>query len=257
MNANDTETVEEASQLVTVTPEPNVRGKMGRPTLYNSKTVTKLVNAVGDGLGLRAACIIAGIAYDTLMTWQREKPELKDKLDRAREQAALKHLNIIKAAAEQGDWRASESFLKLTRPEIFKRPQIQHETNYKTQVNAYMTLPPEEQERLRLQHERIKATTFTPAQRALRDAQEREREREPKRAAAVVIDPAPVAAAMPKEPRPSSQDNAEIIEAEVEPLPEPQQQPQPDSLRAWWERAEPTPTDDEPTGNKNGPPVLR
>ena len=156
MNNNDIETNGISSKDKSVIAQPNAR-RPGPPTKYTPKTVARLVGAVGDGLGLNQACVVASISYGTLMKWQREKPDLAQKLEYAKEKSALKHLNIIKAAAERGDWRASEAFLKLTRPEIYRKAPAEPSQNY-TQINTAITLTPEQQERIWQQRKRILAS---------------------------------------------------------------------------------------------------
>ena len=67
-------------------------------------------------------------------------------------------LRRIKVAAAD-DWRAAEAYLKLTRPEIFKRPpQPQQQNHLHVHGDTKVTLSIERQQEIREQNARIRAT---------------------------------------------------------------------------------------------------
>jgi hypothetical protein len=91
------------------------RGKLGgRPTLYTPETVDKLLANLADGLTIKQACLACSISESTLSDWRERYADLEARLTKAREQARRKALANIKAAGDNGDWRASEAFLRMS-----------------------------------------------------------------------------------------------------------------------------------------------
>ena len=92
---------------------------VGRPTKFNEESVERLCSAIGDGMPIRGACVVAGIGVTTLNEWRERYPHLQERLSDAREHARLKALQAIKAAGER-DWRAWSEWLKLTNPAEYR-----------------------------------------------------------------------------------------------------------------------------------------
>jgi hypothetical protein len=91
------------------------RGRLGgRPTLYTPETVDELLANLADGLTIRQACLACSISESTLSDWRERYADLEAHLTEAREQARRKALANIKAAGDNGDWRASEAFLRMS-----------------------------------------------------------------------------------------------------------------------------------------------
>jgi hypothetical protein len=63
---------------------------------------------------IRQSCIANGVSDQTFRLWRREDPQLCEKLERAREKARFNALELIRKAGEAGDWRAAESYLRLS-----------------------------------------------------------------------------------------------------------------------------------------------
>ena len=95
--------------------------KGGRPSKYQPESVKRLLSAIADGLTLKQSCIATGICENTLANWRERHPELESRLMQARETARQKALATIKAAGENGDWRASAEFLKLSFQSDYRR----------------------------------------------------------------------------------------------------------------------------------------
>jgi predicted Zn-dependent protease len=120
--------------------------KAGRPTKYTPDTVARLLKALADGLTQEQACLASGIGKQTLSDWLERHPELEPRLAEAREQARRKALAGIRAAGEAGDWRALESFLKLS----FQADYRQGGNNINVAAQAGMQLVCDEPTRARL-----------------------------------------------------------------------------------------------------------
>jgi hypothetical protein len=117
--------------------EPNV----GRPTKFNEKTIRRLCEALADGLPIKSACIKAGIGVSTLADWRERYPEVETKLEQARDRFREKALQTIKAAFEDGDWRAAVAALKLVFPEYRESTRI--DVNATAQVAGFVLAEPE------------------------------------------------------------------------------------------------------------------
>jgi hypothetical protein len=158
MNDNKIETDPVDQQNGTIATTTYVRtGKPGHPSKYTPTAVRRLIAAIADGMTNKAACIAANIGVATLRDWRKEHPDLEQRMEEVREKARQKALRRIKAAAEQGGWRADAEWLKLTFPQDYRRSGLQPATQTNNlQVNA-VVLPPEEQERLIEQRRRLLA----------------------------------------------------------------------------------------------------
>jgi hypothetical protein len=124
--------------------------RVGRPTKYNEKTITRLCEALADGMPIRSACVVAGIGVTTLNEWREKYPEIEKRMSRARESYREKALQTIKKAIANDDWRAAVAALKLAFPEYRDKP-----TQVGVQVGVQVVLP--EAERLKLLERRDKA----------------------------------------------------------------------------------------------------
>ena len=101
------------------TPSSNDARQVGRPTKFNDETVERLCAAMGDGMPIRGACVVAGIGVTTLKEWRERYPDLEERIADAREHARLRALQAIKAAGDK-DWRALAEWLKLTHPTDYR-----------------------------------------------------------------------------------------------------------------------------------------
>src|SRR5262249_26948845 len=90
---------------------------VGRPSKYNERTMARLYAALADGLPIKSACVKAGIGVSTLSEWRERYREIDEKIEQARDRFREKALQTIKAAFEDGDWRAAVAALKLVFPE--------------------------------------------------------------------------------------------------------------------------------------------
>src|SRR5204863_1266646 len=97
----------------------NDTGQVGRPTKFNDETLDRLCDAIGNGMPIRGACVVAGIGVTTLNEWREKYPDLEERIADAREHARLKALQGIKEAGER-DWRAHAEWLRLTFPTDYR-----------------------------------------------------------------------------------------------------------------------------------------
>jgi transposase-like protein len=94
--------------------------QLGRPTKYNETTVDRICEAIGDGMTIKSACVIAGIGVTTLSEWRKQYPELEQRLTESRELFREKALQTIKKAIYQDDWRAAAKALELIFPDDYR-----------------------------------------------------------------------------------------------------------------------------------------
>src|SRR5262245_55992007 len=114
---------------------------VGRPTKYNEKVMTRLYEALADGMPIKSACVKAGIGVTTLNDWRERHPEVETKIEQARDRFREKALLTIKSAFESGDWRAAVAALKLVFPEYRASSKI--DVSATAQVAGFVMAEPE------------------------------------------------------------------------------------------------------------------
>jgi hypothetical protein len=118
--------------------------KMGRPSKLTAEVVDKLLKALADGLTLEQAATSVGIHRDTLRRWREENPSLNEQLEQAREECRRKMLGVIRSAADSGDYKAAETFLRLS----FFPQYTKAETNVNVGVQTQLVCSEETRSRL-------------------------------------------------------------------------------------------------------------
>lgn len=88
----------------------------GRPTKYSKERVAQILDAVEKGATYEIAAGAAGISYQTLNEWRKDKPEFSEQLAAAEGRAGLKWLGRIEQAADQGTWQAASWLLERRFP---------------------------------------------------------------------------------------------------------------------------------------------
>jgi hypothetical protein len=102
--------------------------------MKNEATIKRILGGIASGLNNRQACKAAGLTDRTFINWRKDDPELEERLEAAREVMRAKVLAKIKAAGDNGDWRAHECFLRLAFAEYrYGTPSVSVNTNV---VNA-------------------------------------------------------------------------------------------------------------------------
>jgi len=97
----------------------NGAAAVGRPTKFSSSVVDALCEALGDGMPIKGACVVAGISVTTLAEWREKYPQIEQLMNEAREHARQKALQRIKSAGEK-DWRAEAEWLRLSFPADYR-----------------------------------------------------------------------------------------------------------------------------------------
>ena len=108
--------------------KPNAKRGGGPKTKKTPEAINALEEALRLGCPISIACEHAGITGTTYFAWQAADPELANRFTRARSSGVVRSLGTIRSAA-QTDWRAAESFLKLSRPESFNRKMADAEAS--------------------------------------------------------------------------------------------------------------------------------
>jgi len=110
-----------------IIPAPAPRGKIGRPTKFNLRTVRKICRAIASGLPMTFAAAQAGVCSRTFANWRHDKPDFNEAIEQAVAKAVKVRLKQIQAAGDSGDWKASAWWLEHTLPQHFARSRIEVE----------------------------------------------------------------------------------------------------------------------------------
>ena len=116
-------------------------GKPGRPPLYSDAVIELLLTAIAAGMFYKDACARAGISVSVLANWRDKHPELETRMAEAREEARQKALEGIRGAGENGDWRASEAWLRLSFPEYRQNAKVEVGVGVSVQQNPQAGRP--------------------------------------------------------------------------------------------------------------------
>ena len=98
---------------------------MARPTKLTAETQARIVEALENGATRNDAAWVGGITYVTFNNWMGRGEaakrgiyrEFREAVEAAEALARYRHTLVITKAAKDGDWRASEAFLKRRDPE--------------------------------------------------------------------------------------------------------------------------------------------
>ena len=115
----------------------------GRPTKYGPMTVSKICDAVADGLPKKYAAALGGISVDTFCEWQNRFPEFSEAVEKATASGILARLRIIKTAGEKGDVRAAQWWLEHVIPEFFARNRIELSQNITGRLQHEIVVSPQ------------------------------------------------------------------------------------------------------------------
>jgi hypothetical protein len=105
--------------------KPPAKVGPGRQTVRTAANAERIFHAVSLGVPFHHATTLAGISYSTFCAWRVEDAEFRERLDAAIAAGVEKRLNTILTASENGDWRASEAWLRLVLPMEFGRNRIE------------------------------------------------------------------------------------------------------------------------------------
>lgn len=102
--------------------QPRVRPEMqrvGRPSKLTEQRRKDLITAISSGTSIEAACAYAGISHQTLRNWLKRGEKAKEgeffeffeEVTRARDEAEVPLVTVVRKAALDGDWRAAFALL--------------------------------------------------------------------------------------------------------------------------------------------------
>jgi hypothetical protein len=98
---------------------------MPRPTKLNPDTHKAIVDALAIGATRKDAAHAAGVDYQTFLNWMKQGEEAKrgaffeffGEVTKAEADVRLKFTATFAKAAQGGDWRAAERYLRMRDPE--------------------------------------------------------------------------------------------------------------------------------------------
>lgn len=88
---------------------------MARPTKRTPENEKKICDLLRAGNTRKCAVEASGIDYQTFSNWIHANSGFSAAVSRAESEAEALHVTTIMKAAREGDWRASESWLKRRR----------------------------------------------------------------------------------------------------------------------------------------------
>jgi transposase len=101
---------------------------MGRPTKLNAATQKAIIEAIQAGMYEKDAALYAGISEPTFHNWmargrEGEAPflEFQESVKKARAVAQHTNIQIIRTAAEDGNWQAAAWWLERSFPKLWGR----------------------------------------------------------------------------------------------------------------------------------------
>lgn len=102
---------------------------MGRPTLLNDQVQDRLIEAFKLGqISIPSACHYAGIGERTYYQWMQKGrdgdpkyQQFSQDIEKARAEAVMVNLAVIRKAAQQGHWQAAAWWLERVLPKEYGR----------------------------------------------------------------------------------------------------------------------------------------
>lgn len=98
---------------------PNRRGRK-RKIDADPTIITQLETVLSSGATVKDACAYVGIHVDTFYDWCNKDSEFSDSMKKARAQAKVASVAVIRKAA-QSNWQAAAWFLERSDPENWGR----------------------------------------------------------------------------------------------------------------------------------------
>ncbi len=95
---------------------------MGRPTKHSPELQSRLVEVFRLGqTSIEDACAYVGIARSTYHRWMQDNQDFSDAIQKARAEAVVGYLAVIRKAANSGQWQAAAWWLERVLPEQYGR----------------------------------------------------------------------------------------------------------------------------------------
>jgi hypothetical protein len=104
---------------------PIKRRPVGAPSKRTPDVADRICLAVSKGVPFCHAARLSGISYSMLCDWRNTDPEFSERLDAAISEGVEKRLKMIQDAADGGDWRAAEVWLRLVLPSEYGRQRLE------------------------------------------------------------------------------------------------------------------------------------
>jgi len=90
---------------------------------YNEANVNKILQLIRAGNTYKTAHLSAGVASSTFYEWLNDKPEFKEAVEQAEQDAIIELLKCIKSAGDR-DWRANAWILERRSQEYNKQEKV-------------------------------------------------------------------------------------------------------------------------------------
>ena len=113
----------QSRRRVSVTP-PRKR-RRGQPTKWTPPLIRRLLRTIGRGVPFNHACRACGVSVSSFCEKRNSDPGLQAKVEGAVSRAVERRLRVIQNAADTGDWRAAEAWLRLVLPAEYGRQRLE------------------------------------------------------------------------------------------------------------------------------------
>lgn len=130
---------------------------MARPSKYTPERVARIVEALEGGNTRRAAAAAGGIDQATFDRWILRYAHFAADVRAAESKAELVHVEAIRHAAADGDWRASAWWLERRYPDDWGRRDKVEIVNSVRELARQMGASPEEEAAAVAEAERVLA----------------------------------------------------------------------------------------------------
>lgn len=125
----------------------------GRPSKLTPETQKTICKAIENGATYKDAAAVAGVHYASFSLWMKTGQEATRKNKYSRFFDAVEHskakcfarmAEVIKQAADGGDWRAAETYLKRRDPDNWGDKQNIDHTSGGKEIKGYAIVNPDD-----------------------------------------------------------------------------------------------------------------
>ena len=99
---------------------------MARPTKYDEKRASTILDNLRRGNTRRASALSAGICEDTFANWLRRYRDFSEAVEKAEADAETAHVANIARWASAGNWQGSAWWLERRRKADWRKPEEVH-----------------------------------------------------------------------------------------------------------------------------------
>ena len=131
-------------------PKKNQGGRsVGRPTIMNEATISKLKEGFAQGFSVRNACTWANINQDTYFEYCKKHPEFSEQCKTLQQKPLLKAILVINKALNEGDVNTAKWYAERKAKDEFS---LKTETEHSGQIQSKIVYIEKEEKEAYEQH---------------------------------------------------------------------------------------------------------